>query len=68
MSMAGYDHLDERFRPLNNSGGLDTLNGVREFIVGTGGGGHYTLGATERGSEVRNDKTYGVSSRCRPLS
>lgn len=58
--VAGHDHLYERFRPMNNGGGVDSVKGVREFIVGTGGGGHYPLGKVERGSEVRNDNTYGV--------
>ena len=58
--VAGHDHIYERFRPMNNGGGVDSARGVREFIVGTGGGGHYALGAVERGSEVRDDKTYGV--------
>ena len=60
LMVAGHDHLYERFRPMNNGGALDSVSGVREFIVGTGGGGHYTTAKVDRGSEARNDVTYGV--------
>ncbi len=33
----GHDHLYARYRPLDPSGNYDPLNGIREFIVGTGG-------------------------------
>ena len=33
----GHDHLYARYRPLNPSGNYDPKNGLREFIVGTGG-------------------------------
>jgi acid phosphatase type 7 len=33
----GHDHLYARYRPLNPSGKYDPRNGIREFIVGTGG-------------------------------
>jgi acid phosphatase type 7 len=33
----GHDHLYAHYRPLNPSGSYDPKNGIREFIVGTGG-------------------------------
>ncbi len=33
----GHDHLYARYRPLNPSGNYDPQNGIREFVVGTGG-------------------------------
>jgi hypothetical protein len=33
----GHDHLYERFAPQDPEGRLDTVQGIREFIVGTGG-------------------------------
>ena len=33
----GHDHLYARYRPLDPSGNFDPKNGIREFIVGTGG-------------------------------
>lgn len=34
----GHDHLYERFAPLNPAGEVDEAAGIRQFIVGTGGG------------------------------
>ena len=33
----GHDHLYAHYRPLDPSGNYDPKNGIREFIVGTGG-------------------------------
>ncbi len=33
----GHDHLYARYRPLDPSGNSDPKNGIREFVVGTGG-------------------------------
>ena len=33
----GHDHLYARYQPLNPAGTSDPVNGIREFIVGTGG-------------------------------
>ncbi len=58
--MNGHDHHYERFAPQTPSGGLDSLRGIREFIVGTGGAGTRGLGTTQPNSEVRNGSTLGV--------
>lgn len=56
----GHQHSYERFAPQNASGTADSARGLREFIVGTGGQSHGTLGATKPNSEVRDIKTFGV--------
>jgi len=50
----------ERFAPQNSAGTADP-NGIREFIVGTGGrGSHYGFAATAPLSEVRDNSTDGL--------
>ena len=55
----GHDHLYERFAPQDPQGKADP-NGIREFIVGTGGGGQYEFRQIRPNSEVRNNRSYGV--------
>jgi len=56
----GHAHIYERFAPMNPTGAVDPTNGVREFIVGTGGKSHGVLGTTHPGSEVRDTTTFGI--------
>ena len=56
----GHDHIYERFGPMTENGDRDNENGMREFIVGTGGDSHYDIENAATHSEVRNDDTYGV--------
>jgi hypothetical protein len=56
----GHDHHYERFAPQDPRGKKDEARGIREFIVGTGGGGTYRLGRAMPNSEVRTNQTYGV--------
>ena len=58
----GHDHIYERFGPMNDAGDRDNENGMREFVVGTGGDSHYDIENVAAHSEVRNDETYGVLS------
>lgn len=58
--LAGHDHDYERFAPQMPSGASDPRNGIREFVVGTGGKSHYGFTLTEPNSEVRNGATFGV--------
>jgi hypothetical protein len=58
--LSGHDHEYERFAPMNASGALDTSNGVRQFVVGTGGSSLYSFGTILPTSEVRNNVTWGV--------
>jgi hypothetical protein len=58
--LAGHDHLYERFGPQTPSAGADSKNGIREFIVGTGGSNHTSIATVAANSEVRNTTTFGV--------
>ena len=56
----GHDHDYERFAPQTPSGALDNTNGIREFVVGTGGRALYNLGTLKANSQVYNSSTFGV--------
>ncbi len=56
----GHDHIYERFAPQNPSGGADSVRGIREFIVGTGGSNHTGISTIAANSQVRNASTYGI--------
>ena len=58
--LSGHDHDYERFAPLDPTGAVDQIRGVRQLIVGTGGVGLNSFGATHPGSEVRNNGTHGI--------
>jgi hypothetical protein len=55
----GHVHLYERFAKQNPQGIADT-EGIREFVVGTGGGGSLVGYSQIANSEVINNQTYGV--------
>jgi hypothetical protein len=57
--ISGHEHNYERFAQMNASGGT-VSQGLREFVVGTGGASHYGFGSALASSEVRNSSTYGV--------
>jgi hypothetical protein len=58
--LVGHQHIYERFRPQSPSGAAAT-NGVRQFIVGTGGRSQTTPASPPpAGSEKRNSGTFGV--------
>ena len=56
----GHEHLYERFAPQQPTGAANPSRGLREFIVGTGGGALSTFGTIRPNSEVRNSNTFGV--------
>jgi hypothetical protein len=56
----GHDHLYERFAPQDPKGKRDPMKGIREFVVGTGGGGLYEIKQVRPNSEVRSNRSYGV--------
>jgi ABC-type transporter MlaC component len=59
--LAGHDHVYERFAPQRPDGEPDLASGLRQFVVGTGGGSHHQFGGPAvANSEVRNDDTFGV--------
>jgi hypothetical protein len=47
----GHDHDYQRFAPLNAAGKIDRARGMREFIVGTGGGPLRPVSGTVVGSQ-----------------
>jgi hypothetical protein len=57
--LTAHSHVYERFSPMN-AGGESDPNGVTQFVVGTGGRSHYSFGAAQPNSLVRNNDTYGV--------
>ena len=56
----GHDHDYERFAPQTPDGTADPAQGIREFVVGTGGKSKRPFGVVLPNSEVRNANTYGV--------
>lgn len=55
-----HDHDYERFAPQKFDGTADARRGIREFVVGTGGGSLRPFKDVKRNSSVRNASTYGV--------
>jgi acid phosphatase type 7 len=59
--LSGHEHNYERFAPQDPSGKADPQRGIRQFVVGTGGGASdYPILEPLPNSEVQNDETYGV--------
>jgi hypothetical protein len=56
----GHDHDYERFAPQDPNGVADLGRGIRQFVVGTGGGSLRSFKPAQPNSEVRNSDTYGV--------
>jgi hypothetical protein len=56
----GHSHNYERFAPQTPNGMLDPERGIREFVVGTGGGAFHGFGTIQPNSEVHNSGTFGV--------
>ena len=59
VALAGHDHNYQRFAPMDLTGSFDP-NGVREFVVGTGGKSHYSLNTADSNLENYNTSTFGV--------
>jgi hypothetical protein len=55
----GHDHDYERFAP-QTADAVASATGIREFVVGTGGGDLRTWGTIKANSQVRDVSTYGV--------
>ena len=55
----GHVHNYERFARQSPSE-RKTRKGIREFVIGTGGIGHYASGPPIKHSQVQNDTTFGV--------
>jgi len=58
--LVGHEHNYERFGKQSPTGAPDP-NGIRQFVVGTGGAGQgYSFGSPVANSQTRNDTTFGV--------
>jgi acid phosphatase type 7 len=59
--LSGHEHNYERIAAQDPSGKADPERGIRQFVVGTGGGASdYPILEPLPNSEVQNDETYGV--------
>jgi hypothetical protein len=56
----GHDHDYERFAPQDPEGKPDPVNGIREFVAGTGGKNHRPFASPLPTTEARNADTFGV--------
>ena len=57
--LSGHAHSYERFAPMNASGAA-TTNGVRQFVVGSGGSFFTGFATTVANSQVRKSSVFGV--------
>jgi acid phosphatase type 7 len=55
--LSGHEHNYERYSPQDPQGRVDPERGIRQFVVGTGGGGKYPIGDPIENTEVYNDET-----------
>jgi hypothetical protein len=56
----GHDHDYERFRPQTPTAAANDTQGIRQFVVGTGGASLRSFATIRANSEVRNSSTHGV--------
>lgn len=56
----GHEHAYERFAPQDAQGRADPSHGIRQFIVGTGGGKLNTIRRPAPNVEAHEDHTFGV--------
>jgi hypothetical protein len=58
--LSGDEHLYERYAPQDPDGLYDPEGGLRQFIVGTGGGSLYSFARINANSEVRYNGSHGI--------
>lgn len=58
--LVGHDHDYERFAPQTPAGDADPVNGIRQFVVGTGGRSLRSFGTIQPNSEFRYNSDHGV--------
>ena len=58
--LSGHSHDYERFAPIDGSGSVNVSDGMRSFVVGTGGAFFTGIGTAVAGSQVRQNTTFGV--------
>ena len=59
LALVGHDHHYERFAPQDAHGNADP-DGIRQFVVGTGGKNLSSVSHPHPNSEVSDEETYGV--------
>jgi acid phosphatase type 7 len=59
VALAGHDHVYERFRRMDASGG-QSATGIASFVAGAGGKTLYGFGSPVPGSAARHNRTFGV--------
>ena len=61
LMLTGHAHVYERYAPQDPAGNADPVNGIRQFVVGTGGEGNISrLGTIMANSEVQYFGTFGI--------
>jgi hypothetical protein len=58
--LSGHDHDYERFTAQDPTGRRDPGRGIRQFVVGTGGGALGSFFGHDANSEIRDSHTFGV--------
>ncbi|MBA2634751.1 MAG: metallophosphoesterase [Chloroflexi bacterium] len=58
--LVGHDHIYERFAEQDPNARADPQRGIRQFVVGTGGGELYPIDVVAANSEARTNETHGV--------
>jgi hypothetical protein len=59
--LSGHTHYYERFAPMDGTGMVNASDGMRSFVVGTGGVNFAPFGGSPAlGSELRENTTFGV--------
>jgi hypothetical protein len=56
----GHDHNYQRFAPMDKTGQRDESMGIRQFIVGSGGGSMYSVASVGGNLEAAQTGTRGV--------
>lgn len=65
--LSGHDHNYERFAPQDTAARADSVRGLVQFVVGTGGAPMYGRGETRPNSRAFNNRVHGVLAlRLRP--
>jgi len=60
LNRSGHDHNYQRYVPQDADGIRDDAQGIRAFVVGTGGSNHTPLGTPPPTVEASNDDTFGI--------
>ncbi|MGB8855929.1 MAG: alkaline phosphatase, partial [Burkholderiales bacterium] len=59
--LVGHEHSYERFAPQDPSENANLVNGIRQFIIGTGGASMRQYGVLKPNSEIHTADSFGVA-------